>query len=210
MQINRKTEPMVEKLIYEMRDCKTVLDLGCGQSSTLQYVPNIEFSTGVEVWQPYIDESKGHKIHSEYINMDVTKFTSPDKSYDAVMCVDVLEHIEKKKSVEFLKRMQKWAKKKVIIYVPNGFMPQGDPYEDGNEYQKHLSGWSPQDFYDLGFEVTGYAGYRGCRGEGADIKIKTPGILRNLYAGISYLSEPFCKTHPEYAFHLFAVYTVEE
>lgn len=207
MQIDRKNEPVVQLMIETFKDCNSMLDLGCGQSSTMQYIPNIKFSTGVEVWKPYIDESKKYNIHTEYVNMDITKFNAPDGSYDGVMCIDVLEHINKIESIKLLKKMKRWANKKILIYVPNGFMPQEDPYEDGNKYQEHISSWHANDLRDLGFDVVGFAGLRCFRGEGADIKIKSPGILRNIYSGLSLLSEPFCRHHPEYAFHLCGIYT---
>lgn len=208
MQIQRETIPMVMRLQKELQNCNSVLDLGCGQSSMLKYIHNIKFSTGVEIWKPYIYESELLGIHTEYINMDVTKFET-SRPYDATICVDVIEHIEKNNALKLINKMKKWSIKKIIIIVPNGYLENGDPYDDGNVYQHHLSGWSPKDFTDLGFEVIGFNGYKYCRGDGSNIRIIHP-YLRPLYAIISYLSEPFCKIFPNYAYHLFAIYTFKE
>jgi len=52
----------------ELKDCQSVLDLGCGPSSPLQYCQNIKYSVGVEAYKPYLAESKRRKIHSKYLN----------------------------------------------------------------------------------------------------------------------------------------------
>ena len=43
--------------------------------------------------------------------------------------------------------MEKVARKKVIVFTPNGFVPQR-PY-DGNPFQEHLSGWSVDEIHEL-------------------------------------------------------------
>jgi hypothetical protein len=205
MQLSRENEPLVKALMENLQNCESVLDLGCGQSSLLQYVPWIKESLGVEVWQPYIDESKKYHIHTDYIQSDLTKFVAT-RNYDAVICIDVIEHIPKIESEQLIKNMIRWADKRVIIYVPNGFMPQTDPYHDGNKYQEHVSEWSPDDFTKIGFKVFGYSGWKYLRGDGADIKIKTPGHLRDIVNMLSLKTESFCRTRPQYAFALLAVY----
>jgi SAM-dependent methyltransferase len=208
MQLNRMNDPFVKHLQHELRNCKTVLDLGCGQSSMIQYVPNIEFSLGVEIWKPYIEESQKNNIHTKYINSDILSFHDSPDSFDAVMCIDVIEHIEKEKALELIKAMKEWATEKVIILTPNGYIPNENSYGDGNKYQNHLSGWTPLDFYNLGFDVVGFGGWSRLRGEMGEI-IST-GITRDICAVISKLSEPFCRMYPKYAFSICAVYMVED
>ena len=45
-------------LLVELRGCKTVLDLGCGPSSPLQFCDHIEYSIGVEGFEPYLERSE--------------------------------------------------------------------------------------------------------------------------------------------------------
>src|SRR4030042_2307058 len=111
MQLNRENEPVINALRDNLVFCDSVLDLGCGQSSMIQYVPWIEYSVGVEIWEPYIEESKKHKIHTSYVHSDVTKFI-PDNNFDAVICFDVIDHIEKFQAENLIKRMILWADKK--------------------------------------------------------------------------------------------------
>ena len=46
----------------ELKDCQSVLDLGCGPDSPLQYCTNIKHSIGVEAFQPYLDVSQKKKF----------------------------------------------------------------------------------------------------------------------------------------------------
>jgi hypothetical protein len=206
MHLDRRNLKVTQWLQNELSDCQTVLDLGCGQSSLLQYVKGLKSSVGVEYWRPYIEESMKHGIHTEYVNIDILSLKYPANSFDSVILIDVLEHIKKEQALELIQRMQQWAKKKVIILVPNGFMPQGDAYGDGNEKQHHVSGWTVGELESLGYKVWGLDGFRSLRGDGADIIQTKTRLGHYLIAGISKLSEPFTEIIPKYAFHLFAVF----
>lgn len=61
-----------KELKRELSNCDTVLDLGCGCNSPLQYC-NTPFSVGVELFDPYLEESKKKSIHTQYIKADVGK-----------------------------------------------------------------------------------------------------------------------------------------
>ena len=58
-------------LKQELKDCQSVLDLGCGPDFPLQYCTNVQHSVGVEAFQPYLEESKKNKYTA---NMSVKKF----------------------------------------------------------------------------------------------------------------------------------------
>ena len=150
-------------LKQELKDCESVLDLGCGPSSPLQYCENIKNSVGVETFRPYLEESKKRKIHSEYIEKRVEEIDFSEKCFDAVIMIEVLEHLSEEKGYEILKKAEKWAKKKVILSTPNGFLPQ--KALDGNPFQKHLSGWSKETMEELGFRCRGLAGFKFLRQE---------------------------------------------
>jgi len=206
MQLKRETLKIVNWLKDELKDCKSVLDLGCGQSSMLQYC-GVPYSVGVEYWKPYIEESQRNGIHNEYVNADITELEMNRGQFDAVILIDVLEHIEKQKAKVLMCEMERWAAKKVIIVVPNGFMPQGDAYGDGNIKQHHISGWDTIEFEAMGYRVRGFDGWRPLRGDGADIIPTKTKAGHYLLSGLSMLSEPIVERYPQYAFHLFAVLT---
>lgn len=206
MQFNRKNLRVTQFLQEELSGSDTVLDLGCGPSSLLQYIEGPTKTVGVEYWKPSIEESKKQKIHTEYINSDIMTVEFPDASFDSVILIDVLEHFTKEDGITLLNTIQRWAKKNVIIVVPNGFIPQEKDEEDGNKKQEHLSGWSVRDLEDRGFRIKGFGGARNLRGERGQIIPTRTRMGHYFLAGISKISEPFTEIFPRYAFHLFAVW----
>jgi len=189
---------LVLYLKRELSNCNTVLDLGCGNNSLLQYC-NASFSLGVENFEPYLKENKKKRIHNQYIKADITKIDFKPKSFDAVIAIDVLEHLTKKEGYKLLEKMEKWAKKKIIIFTPNGFVFQ-DGY-DNNPLQEHKSGWEVKELEELGFEVFGMNGWKELRGYKASIKYR-PIILWRI---ISDLTQKMVYYYPKLAFQLYAV-----
>lgn len=149
-------------LIYclkrELGDCRSVLDLGCGPSSPLQYCKNVKYSVGVEAFNPYLKESVNKKIHNEYIEKKIEEIDFPEKSFDAVIMIEVLEHLTKQAGYKILKKAEKWARKKVVISTPNGFFPMRKV--DGNDGQRHLSGWKVNELIRKGYDCNGLAGFK--------------------------------------------------
>ena len=86
---------LVQHLKKELSDCDSVLDLGCGRNSPLQYC-DIPHSVGVELFKPALKESKNKKIHNKYVEKDIRKIKFKPKSLDGVVALDVLEYLTKK------------------------------------------------------------------------------------------------------------------
>ncbi len=193
----------------ELKHCASVLDLGCGPSSPLQYAKNIKYSVGVEAFKPYFEESRSRRLHSEYIESRVEAVDFPAKSFDAVIMIEIIEHLPKEVGQEILRKAEKWAKKKIIISTPNGFLQQKG--RDKNVLQKHLSGWSLEEMKKLGFSCRGLAGFKFLHGEAlpeemqhnllASIK-KRPKFF---WFAIAALSQLFTYPFPQSAFELFCV-----
>jgi SAM-dependent methyltransferase len=141
-----------------LKDCESVLDLGCGPSSPLQYCRNVKYSIGVEAFRTSLEESKEKKIHTEYLEKKVEDVDFPEKYFDAVILIEVLEHLPEDAGYAMLEKAEKWAKKKVIVSTPNGFLPQNS-YDD-NPLQKHLSGWEIDMMEKLGFRCRGLSGFK--------------------------------------------------
>lgn len=176
----------------------TVLDLGCGYNSLIQYC-DPKYSVGVENFADYIKISKSKKIHNEYIQEDITRLEFPEKSVDIVYCSEVIEHLNKNDGRELLQKMEKWARKKVIITTPNGFVSQDEYHK--NPGQKHLSGWDTQELTSLGYRVYGING----------IKILTRISDKNIFTRMMYiLSGKLFRFSPEYTFQIFALKNFEK
>lgn len=193
-------------LSNSLKDCKTVLDVGCGNNSPLANVKKTFVSHGIDIFGPDVKISKSSKIHNSYTNGDIRKLNTyfKPKSFDAVIALDVVEHLQKKDSLTLIKRMENIARKKVIILTPNVFYRQ-KPIQ-GNPYQEHLSAWNIKDFVKLGYIVKGLRGFKYLRKEFATIHLK-PWLF---WAVIVLLSEPILWHFPNVSYHLYAVKNLQD
>jgi hypothetical protein len=73
------------------------------------------------------------------------------KSFDAAICIEVIEHLGKKEGLEFLKQLEDIARKRVIVATPWGYFPLKE--REDNPYLNHLSGWLPEEFEAMGYKV---------------------------------------------------------
>lgn len=209
----RAFHTLVYCLRRELKDCETVLDLGCGPSSPVQFAGKFKRKVGVEIFVPYLERSRAQGIHDEYFNKKIEELEFRPKSFDAVIMIDVIEHMSKEDALATLKLAEKWAKKKVIISSPNGFVPQKEL--DGNPYQVHLSGWPVNAMKEMGYRSKGLAGLKVLRQENDD-----PSMGDNILSSIrlrprffwfviSTLSQILVYYFPRLAFGLFSVKRLE-
>jgi SAM-dependent methyltransferase len=186
--------------------CDSVLDVGCGFRSPLgRFSHLIPRTVGVDGYDKAIERSRAAGLHSEYHCMDlmeVGRFFGP-KSFDAAIAIDVIEHFDKPDGYRFLEMLESIARKRVIIFTPNGFLPQDE--WDGNVHQVHRSGWEVYDFELRGYRVTGMSGWKPLRGDYA-LPTLRPYLLGGL---VSRLTEPFATRFPRHAFALMAVRDME-
>jgi hypothetical protein len=190
-----------QELDKQLNDCKTLLDVGCGKSSPLKYTSYSGKSMGVDGFSPSIRESKKNKIHTEYKFMNLKQLAKNFRhgQFDCVMALDVIEHFDKEQANKLIKDMEKIAKKKVIIFTPNGFITQ--KIFEGNEFQIHKSGWTVKEMRQKGYVVMGIHGWKKLRGSLAEIKYP-PYFLWRFIADVTQL---FTRYFPERAFALLCV-----
>jgi SAM-dependent methyltransferase len=181
----------------ELLGCSSVLDVGCGPNSRIQ-IADVPFSVGVDLFEPYIQKSKEKKIHNKYIKADIREVEFKPDSFDAVICIDVLEHLTKEEGTELIKKMENWAKKKIIVFTPKGYRPQ-EQYDD-NLLQEHKSGWSRYELEEFGFKVYG-VGWKVLLGPKGEFKYK-PEKLWNIFSDLTLLL-PY--HFPILSFHMLAV-----
>lgn len=193
-----------------LMDCDSVLDLGCGCSSPLQWCDNIKYSVGVEIYTPYLLISKKQKIHTHYLNKDILKVEFDENQFDAVLMIEVIEHLKEDDVIFLLKKAEKWAKKKIIITTPNGFLNQ--KLMDNNLYQHHLSGWDYSKMLNLGFQVYGLAGLKSLRSENQSESMVDSDLFSTLkfkpkifWFIISAVSQSLAIYFPKKGFELFCI-----
>lgn len=186
----------------EAAGCTSALDLACGYNSLIQCT-DIPHKVGVEVFSEYLNKSKEKGIHDEYIQEDILSVQFPPRSYDLVLCSEIIEHLDKQDGFTLLENAERWAAKKVIIATPNGYLQQ-EEYDD-NPLQIHKSGWTVDEFEKRGYVVRGIGGLKALKGERGEIKYK-PYFLWRI---VSDLSQKLVYFFPRIAFQLFAVKTIQ-
>ncbi|PKM92138.1 MAG: SAM-dependent methyltransferase [Euryarchaeota archaeon HGW-Euryarchaeota-1] len=200
--IYRKIFPhFTTELGKELEGCESFLDLACGINTPIQKYSKKHYSVGVDLFEPSIEDSKQKGLHTEYCVMSVLDIDKKFKenSFDCVVALDLIEHLEKEEGLKLISMMEKIAKKKVIIFTPNGFLPQGEHFE--NKWQIHKSGWDVEEMQEGGYEVIGINGWKPLRGEMAKSKY-SPAFFWNR---ISEITQLFTKNHPKWAFQLLCV-----
>ncbi len=201
--INNRDLFFQKALEKNLDDCESVLDVGCGEESFIKRVKEVLhfYSEGIDIFKLAITKSKKRKIHNKHTLGDIRKinvFYKP-KSFDAVIALDVVEHLEKEDAFKLIKNMEKIAKKKVIILTPNDFEHQH--IHNDNPYQIHKSAWTKKEFQEQNYKVHGFRGLKFLRGGFASIKWK-PWIF---WGAISFASEPILYFFPNLSYQFLAV-----
>ena len=183
-------------------DAESLLDVGCGDSSKMAKIASMmKFSVGIDNFEPRLQQGSEAKIYSEYRKMNILEIGDHfgPGSFDCVMASDVIEHLKKEDGFRLLEMMERIARKKIIIFTPNGFLEQ-QAY-DGNPLQIHLSGWDVDEMEKLGFRVIGVNGLKFLRGERTKIRWQP----ERLWFYISLLTQPFVRRAPRWAFQMLCI-----
>ena len=132
-----------------------ILDIGCGIRPQSLIKPKVMIA--IDAHHEYIkilrDRFAG--TNAVIINGQVPKSLEsfPDRSVDTIFMLDFIEHIEKEDGIVAIRECERIMRKQIVIYTPLGFMPQHEEtggadgwHLDGTHWQKHRSGWEPEDF----------------------------------------------------------------
>ena len=110
-----------------------MLDIGCGEGTYAKLFPEAHW-TGLEIWQPYVDQYDLHSLYNDLRVMDAREFDSGDERWDVAVAGDVLEHMTEDEAKALFNKLQSCADW-VVISIPFN-MPQGE--WGGNPYERHI------------------------------------------------------------------------
>lgn len=167
---------LIPNVIKRLKNADIVLDIGCGIMPQPYITPKVHiccepYTEYLKVLQERISE----KTDVDYVLLnltweDVIKIVPP-RSVDTVFLVDVIEHEEKEKGFHLLRGTEKIARQQIVLFTPLGFMPQEDADGQdawnlgGGAWQKHKSGWLPEDFDD-GWTIYACEDFHECDSKG--------------------------------------------
>jgi predicted TPR repeat methyltransferase len=194
--------PYWRELERAVAPSSSTLDVGCGASSPLaRFHERLGRLVGVEAHPDAAAAARASGVYAEVLELDVRTLRDEfePRSFEVVAAVDLLEHLEEPDGRDLLDAAQVIAARRVVIFTPNGFVPQGA--RGGNEWQVHRSGWSAAALAARGYRVTGVHGLRWLRGEEADIRMRP----RRAWSLVADLTQPVARRVPAVAYHLLAV-----
>jgi len=154
------------------QDCNSVVEFGCGHGDNLRRT-DCEAKTGVEIVSEYTTMRPADGI--TFIIGDAIKVAKSlaSKSYDLVMLIDVVEHFYNPDGSQLILQSQRIAKKRVLIWMPEGFLRQDKEVYSGtnSEYvykpsQDHLGSWMKDDLEGMGFDTARWDNYHPDRVDG--------------------------------------------
>ncbi len=199
----RFTDQFIRTINKETLDCDSMLDIGCGYNLGIKKITTrMKYSVGLDTFSPSIEKAKKDKTHNEFILEDINLSLEKvaDKSFDVVVALDLIEHLTKEKGLWLIKQMERIGVKKIIIFTPNGFVPQ-TPF-DNNPWQLHVTGWDFEEMKMFGFDkIFGFGGYKKIRGERFSIKYKP----RIFWKFIAFYSQWLTFKNPKLSYSILCV-----
>jgi len=176
---------------------KTLLDVGCGKGLPFEFINRKQkyFLVGLDAFEPYLKECKKKGIHDTYVQADVRQLPFADNTFDSVLCLEVLEHLEKKDGEKLLDELERVATRQVILSTPVGNYKQ-DIY-DGNPNQEHKYIWSPTEIRGKGYKVIGVGMFK-LNGK-SDVQSTYPKPMRWSVSVIWVMAGPLTRVIPALA-----------
>jgi hypothetical protein len=136
---------------------RDVLDVGGGWGNTMRGIRNkrnLRLRVNADIYLPHLEQARTRKTHDEYILCDARNLPFKEKSFDIVLCIETIEHLEKEEGLKLLIDLEKIARQQVIVETPVkerlGPSQQKDVLLPG-----HLSSWHPDEFRKRGYKIRG-------------------------------------------------------
>ncbi len=146
-----------------------ILDVGCGYgkwgflskkyfwTSRNGNAREQPFVVGIDVHLPNITCLTTHRIYDHLICGDAAHLPFEDRSFDTVLALEVIEHLEEAKGYQALRELERIATKCIILSTPNKkcLRDGSDDFLGHNSHEAHLSWWKMRTFNSLGYRCYG-------------------------------------------------------
>jgi SAM-dependent methyltransferase len=178
----------------ELSGCRSCLDIGCGAGSPARHL-GFDRLVGMDGHGPTLEAARRGGTHDAFVLASAGEPRLPfeDRQFDCCIALDLIEHLDKQQGLRLIREMERVAAKRILVFTPNGFLPQQG--HDG-DLQEHLSGWSAAEMRALGFEVIGMLGPRFLRGEQHRHRLRPAAVSGIVAAFLHVLST---RRHAEHA-----------
>lgn len=133
----------------------SVLDVGAS-TGTGSVVLDEARADAVDIHLPSLRQAVTSGRRRRPVVADIRKLPYRTGSFDVVVALDVIEHLERPDGERLLGEMERLSRRFVVVLTPNGFFPQAA--KPGQPWFAHLSGWDARDFDCRGYAVEGAGG----------------------------------------------------
>lgn len=145
--------------VYEAtKNGESLLSLCCGIGLELGGL-NTQDVTAVDLAPQYLEHVHERCPQAKLVATDAYLYTKnqPTNSVDVISIIDGIEHLSKHDGLALLRQMKRVARKKVLVFTPEGYL-RNEPHDawgiSGVDHlQHHLSGWTIDEFEDRGYRL---------------------------------------------------------
>lgn len=156
---------MVEEIVKT--NPKNILDIGIGSGKWgflcreyLEMWNNRVFPAewalkidGIEIFPAYIERfSWLGSIYSNIYEGDAYNLIDNANNYDLIIAGDIIEHLDKSKGIELIKKCIKKSNKAFLMSIPTGDWLHNKTVA-GNEHEEHQAIWELEDLVKIGNEL---------------------------------------------------------
>jgi SAM-dependent methyltransferase len=111
------------RIVKEIGDVSRYLDFGCGPGTLISLLPNNISAVGVDIAASQISYAEQHYggPNREFVKIDSQYLPFPDKSFDSISCVEVVEHLDLSLTTSIFAEFFRVLKPggKLIVTTPN-------------------------------------------------------------------------------------------
>lgn len=113
-------------------ELSAILDVGCGAGYFFQEVRRRiapRYAVGVDLFLPFLSACRRTKVYDDVILCDVRALPFSKRSFDSVLCTEVIEHLEKRDGIDLIRQLEGIAERNVVITTPVGFLRECPEYD---------------------------------------------------------------------------------
>lgn len=140
------------------REKGTVLDVGGGRGTPMRFLNRkrrFRFTVNADANWRRLKEAKEKGTHDEYILCDVRSLPFKRKSFDIVLCIEIIEHIEMEGGFSLLSAVKEIAHRRIVLSTDVNTPIKPVPERRIGRDIDHVSSWPSSEFKRLGYKVRG-------------------------------------------------------
>lgn len=203
------------------KNCQSILDVGCGFGHPMNKINKRKkfFTLGLDSYIQAIKACMNKGIHDANILCDVRFLPIRSKSFDIILCLEVIEHLSKGDGLKLLEKFNRIASREIIITTPVGFVSLNRVHSrhEDNPCKFHISGWFPSEFESMEYKVRGIIGLKcisgakgGCLGSRFTRNDFLSKVKKYFIFMLNYIIRPLAYFIPNSAFRMLCVKRVNE